>query len=522
MKLQFLRAARALLLLSLIATLLPLSGGAKQVRAGGGWSVWLYNDETGALARVHPDGSVEEHGFPLPFGASTPPYSLAFSRDGNRMAFCLTDDAGVTSVRVYDIRDGLYRSIYMAPGMVQGCWLERYSFSEDGSQLAVGLFNHYPDPADPRPEWELLVIHAETGAVIYRRAARDPQIAALGLDISNTIPAVVRFEPHTPDSPGRIAFKPVQYGTEGMQEYHSLIYRLDDGSVRAEGYHGKGGFDLLLATGEIVFQDVFDWLPQGRLDGPGYLYNVVLYAAPDGEPYIVYHGGAAVLGNPTFIDGGRRLAVYRYAHPGPPVWYSVSRAGMVAPLPIAGAAYQVWGLPDGYIHLSNHGAPPAPAVLYQTRFLADGTSEIAELWRSAPGDLWRVVWVTPLLSAPDLPPFEPFALLGEPPVMVPTATAGSPGVTPTVSAPFELTIGGMALINTTEGDFLRVRNGPGMSFAVLFQLSNGTLVTVREGPLSGDGYSWWRIETGDGRAGWAVDGVPEAGGWLQTLVPVGG
>lgn len=511
MKLQLSRAALAILL-SLVAALLPFSGGAERARAGGGWSVWLYNGATGALARVFPDGlAPETYSFPLPLGVADPPYALAFSPNGDRMAACLTDLSGVTSVRVYDIYYALYRAMYEALGPVEGCWLEPGSFSEDGSQLAVGLFNHYPDPADPRPEWELLVIHAETGAAIYRLTARDPQIAALGLDISGTIPAVVRFEPQTATTPGEIAFKPIWYGTEGAPEYHSLVWRLADGSVRVEGLHGKGGYDQLAASGEVAYLDEFDWLPKGVLEGPGYLYNVVMYAAPGSEPFVVFQAGAAVLGSPTFIDGGRRLAAYRYIPPGPPDWTVIERDGTYRALPIADEVYQLWGTPDGYVSFSDGEFGVSPPMVRYGRFLPDGTVETHDAWSGALGEVWRVVWVSPLTGGDGLPPFGPFALLGAPPVMTPTA-----------SAPFGLAIGGMALINTTEGDFLRVRSGPGTAYAVLFQLSNGSLVTVREGPLSGGEYTWWRIETGDGRSGWVVDGVPEAGGWLQTLVPVGG
>ena len=514
MKVRLLRGMSWILVLSLLAALLlPIAAGVERAQAGGGWSVWLYNDATGEMVRVHPDGSTEAYASPLPAEGSALTYALTFSRDGDRMAFCLMDDTGVTSVRVYDFPLALYRGVYEVPGMVQGCWLEPGSFSEDGMLLAVGLFNHYPDPADPRPEWELIVMNAETGAVIRRLTARDPQIAALGLNISGTIPAVVTFEPETPAFPGEIAFRPIQYGTEGMQEYHSLIWRLADNIVRVEGYHGKGGFNLLQDTGEAVFQDVYDWLPQGRLEGPGYLYNVILYAPPGGEPYIVYHGGAAVLGSPTFIDGGRRIAVYSYTSPGPPVWYSIDRTGMVELLPIAGEVYRVWGLGGSVVYLTDGGVEREAPVLYQTLFRENGTITTDELWRGEPGEFWRVAWVTPMLANSDLPPFEPFAVVGEPPSITPTAPPSAPPV---------LAVGGSALTITTEGDLLRVRSGPGLSFPVLFGLANGTLVTLREGPVAADGYNWWRVETADGRTGWAVDGVIEGSGWLQTLIPVGG
>lgn len=512
-----------LLLLGLtVAVWLPVTGGVERAAGGGPWSAWIYNDATGALIRVFPDGvAPESYLFPLPAGVSSLPYSLAFSRTGDRFAACLTDDAGVTSVRVYDIYDALYRGAYVASGRVEGCWLERYAFSEDGSQVAFGLFNHYPFDADPRPGWELIVMDAQTGAVLHRLTADDPAVTALGIDVGGTIPAVVTFEMQTPATPGRIAFRPVQYGTEGMPEYHSLIWQLDDGSVRVEGLHGKGVLDLLLPTGEMLYLDEFDDLPKGVLEGPGFLYNVVLYANPSGDHYPVYHTGAVVLGSPAFIDDGRRFAVMTYAPPGPPDWFALDREGASMPLPVEGETYRVWGTPDGYVYLLGGGVEPAvPAVRYG-RFMPDGSIETFEAWSGVLGEYWRLVWVSPLTGGEDLPPFAPLPMLGEPPTLPPTATA-APAFPTATTAPTGLTIGGYAAVNTTAGDMLRVRSGPGLEHGVLFLLPSRTIVIVREGPVSASGYTWWRVETLDGRTGWAVDGVPEGDGWLPTLIPSAG
>jgi len=79
--------------------------------------------------------------------------------------------------------------------------------------------------------------------------------------------------------------------------------------------------------------------------------------------------------------------------------------------------------------------------------------------------------------------------------------------------------GGTARVQTTAGDMLRVRTGPGLSFAIATQLTNGTLVSVLEGPVSADGLSWWRIDAPGRGSGWAVEGVMDGASYLQTLVP---
>jgi hypothetical protein len=44
---------------------------------------------------------------------------------------------------------------------------------------------------------------------------------------------------------------------------------------------------------------------------------------------------------------------------------------------------------------------------------------------------------------------------------------------------------------------------------LILQLGTGQVVTILEGPISADGYTWWRIDDGAGNTGWAVQGDGE-------------
>lgn len=93
---------------------------------------------------------------------------------------------------------------------------------------------------------------------------------------------------------------------------------------------------------------------------------------------------------------------------------------------------------------------------------------------------------------------------------VPTATPS-----PTAEPAATLQAGGTALIQTTGGNVLNVRGGPGRDFSVVARLPGGTRVSILEGPQDADGFRWWRIRTADGIEGWVVDEVDD----VQTLVP---
>jgi uncharacterized protein YraI len=108
-------------------------------------------------------------------------------------------------------------------------------------------------------------------------------------------------------------------------------------------------------------------------------------------------------------------------------------------------------------------------------------------------------------------PFQPWGQLAAPGV-APTMTmsAASGGV---------LTVGKGAVVNTTEGDKLRVRSGPGTSFGVVGMLAKGVVVTLLEGPRSADSLTWWRVRAPDGTEGWVIEGITDKGVFIQTLIP---
>ena len=61
---------------------------------------------------------------------------------------------------------------------------------------------------------------------------------------------------------------------------------------------------------------------------------------------------------------------------------------------------------------------------------------------------------------------------------------------------------------------LNMRTDPTSSASLLLQLGTGQRVTVVEGPVSADNFTWWRVDDGQGNVGWVAerDAVTE---WLS-------
>ena len=125
------------------------------------------------------------------------------------------------------------------------------------------------------------------------------------------------------------------------------------------------------------------------------------------------------------------------------------------------------------------------------------------LWNPFTPSTQPIVEITPT-ATPALPTPVPFR----------TATATpTPRPTPTPSVPTEIEVGGYVKVVGAEADALSYRSGPGLNYARLTIVKDGTTLKVLKGPDEADGYTWWRLEDEDGFIGWAAED------WLEPTLP---
>ena len=99
------------------------------------------------------------------------------------------------------------------------------------------------------------------------------------------------------------------------------------------------------------------------------------------------------------------------------------------------------------------------------------------------------------------------------PTVASAAITTTLAVSPTLSAatPQPAPTGGKFEINQrvevagTEGEGIRFRTGPGLSYVTTSILDDGDVLTVVGGPETVDGFTWWRLQTAAGAIGWAVE-----------------
>lgn len=76
-----------------------------------------------------------------------------------------------------------------------------------------------------------------------------------------------------------------------------------------------------------------------------------------------------------------------------------------------------------------------------------------------------------------------------------------------------LRVGGKAVVANIAGNTLRARRQPSLKSPVQAGFRTGQQVTILEGPVEADGYTWWRVENANG-SGWSAQGSPEGVVWL--------
>lgn len=470
-----------------------------------GMRVWLYNPDSGEMLLVGITGVQDRLILPLPAGYDTYSREVVVSPDGRYMAYVVLDDSNTEQqlliydyslrslVGAYGVAGVVYNSLMMHGGRV---------FNPASSELAFGY-------ALESGEWELVVIDMATLALRAVLRSGDPAAAAIPVGYGLT-PTPVYFRPD-----GAVAFAMVLGGAGGALEYESFVWDVERSTVESSIGYGSLALEIFPPTGEVVAPYSDDRLPASadRFNF-GQANALMVYDPLLRVRYPFYNDFRLDLSLVRFVSGGEFMIVQGmtgepdYRH----VASIIDRAGNAiasfAPgVVIRGAS----SMPDGYVVLAELG---------DRMFLGFADLSVSRLgdlgfsaWESDPMALsWRLVWAglgdgSPLLVGGSYPPWERLADFTVAP------GSGTPFEEP--EPPLALTVGATATVRTTEGDALNLRTGPGTQFQRIARLPSGLQVTLLEGPILADGFSWWRIRTPDNQEGWVV----EAAGDVVTLVP---
>jgi hypothetical protein len=515
----------ALLTLALACLLLWVT----PVSAQAGWQAWLYDANNLRMTLVSEAGFLRDFVLPVEGGFDLFPQRVAVAHGGGIMAYTIANSRNFASLLLLARSDGSYMaSAIPLTGNTAATILadslqysaNEFIFDETDSSLALGY--SLVDGG-----WEIVVFSTENLQELHRLRSNDPLLAVLGLPSQQGITPIIQR-----NQAGTITFTLIMTGTEGAAEYPSYTWNVDTNAVTVDIAYPSLDNDTLAATGEVIMSMADDRLPNTSGNFIFFQANSLhVYDPVQNGRYPFYNQPDVSLHSPRFVQGGERVLAAASDAAGTAItWQVIERSGaLLGPIPTPMNITSVEGVPDGFVYTTDTFNPGTTTLVFvNTR---DGLDAGVPAWTSAPGATPQIMWTgSPGFTAQTALPgwaqlAAPVPGKGAPLGGMSLDVGGgaaivSPGDLPT-PAPVSggiLVIGGQATINTTEGDTLNVRGGPGTSFPVVGRLPAGTRVTLVEGPRAGEGFTWWRIRAGN-LEGWVVESVEDRGTRLQTLLP---
>lgn len=191
---------------------------------------------------------------------------------------------------------------------------------------------------------------------------------------------------------------------------------------------------------------------------------------------------------------------------------------------------RVWDLDSGF-EIRRY-TMPEPSEGIQSAIISTDAQTVLTALRDGRLRLWRLYptlesllsWTTGnryvrALTCAERDEFRltPCAADGTPPTR---PTPQLPALNPLPNSTIGLSIGVQAEINTTGGLNQRLRVAPGAmeNADIITNLTDGSVVTVMDGPVEAVGLRWWQVQTEGGTVGWVAEYDPNDS--VQTIVPL--
>ena len=482
----------------------------------------LYNSGRGEFIAVNNTGTELERTTLPSLGSQTFSDEVEVSDDGNRIAYVLTDtNSNAKDLMIYDRTQATIVGTYRIPAPAVANTRVYHSvdfrvrssaFDPATNRFALGYSINNRD-------WHLVVYNISQGQAI----STIDHTTHPNLQIGNgDTPMVRQFDGQFVD------FTMLATGTEGFPEYPAFRWNIQNNTIQQNPVFRDLGSDYL-GTDHVLTVPDYDFANvNDQIRSPFPQVNTI-YAAPNdtGSTFPVYNSQRLTLYAPRFIENGRRVAVTSgtVGSGGQAGWLVVDRSGaQVGRLGIGNLnPHELLGLPGGLLYSASAsdirdatGYLPSPnadttALMYIPTDPTIPNDAGTRIWLGEVNQFPELTWVSerqnPALPLPSTwTQLQPSGSTGPPPVVEDPCIAD-----PTLC---ELRVGIQAEINTTQGDRLNMRSAPGTGYDILTQLPNNEVVTIAEGPVDAQGFTWWRIETPGDQTGWVVERVND----IQTLI----
>jgi hypothetical protein len=466
------------------------------------WRVWLHEPAGRHLVMVEDTGEVlQDISLPVPdLSYSIVSRTVGISHTGNLIAYFLTNDAGNIVFQLYDVAAmTLYSDIYTPPLTTYG----RTSldivggtkvFSVDDIYLAVAVqMDAY---------WEIVLMDTTSQSILSTLRSSDELVNAFGLGDGYGLPVIQQVDEMN------VHFTYMD-SMDGAPRYRSFVWQHRRNELAETNLYPQIAVDRFWPSGEelIPYQDEAYPNNLASIEGIARQMNVIQVNAPAEPPFVWLNSESSSL-SAVFVENGKKVLVWGWdVLSYEPHWalYGRSLSVLHSDVP-PWDFYSVAGVADGFIYIATNTVASGEVALIHHNTEDNSLNNLESVWTSSSSALLEIAWVAD--SRFELgEAFSPWVHFDETDAEFPPVPTQ---LVPATSAPLPnpvqgIMVGVRARVITTEGDFLNVRSAAGTSFAVIYEFAFDTRVTILEGPLSADGYTWWRVRADDGREGWVVD-----------------
>lgn len=485
------------------------------------WTVWVYSASEGRTIRVDNAGTTLED-IILPIPASYDEYALsptvAISPDGRRIAYAVngttSDDVPISSFLVYDTSLDNLLFTYDTPtyAIASSLIFSNVAWNSTGN---IAAFAYATGDTLETQSWRIVILNAIDGRIISDLDDSSAFFASQADTLAPYLLPVLQFYGEATLGFNLIPYQTAQFNSDLFSYEWDIVTGRVTQTNRAPRITG----DTLQQTGETITPIVDDRVNYDDSYTP-YTNALHIYRPEIGARAPFFATQTYDIFSAKFIQNGEQVLVYaedllslERTH------LLVSRIGILRGLPSISAINNATiGTPDGFAYVIDNVTPFLIAV--NTR---DSSFPQTPIWTAPENSRFVPVWADTF----EQEEYDAWLQLAPPifasQVVVTNigAQAISPDAVPTVqgfsSTNTFITVDSVAVINTTSGDRLNMRDNPALSGNIIARVDSGVRVVITDGPVTLDSFTWWEVRLPTGQTGWMV----ERAEGVQTLVPAG-
>lgn len=482
------------------------------------WRVWLYDAAAGEVILLGHDGAIQLSRFlpvPTEFLSYTFSRNLAVSPDGQRLAYSLygqdSAETSIASFLVYDAANDalLFEHVPESYPTADSLLFSDVAWNNTGNTVAYSYAYGLSEEEDG---WRVYVFNGINGQILNEESSESNYFSSQADRIAPYLLPVLQYHGEASLGFNLVPYQAYDFRSELDNYQWDIVTGRISRTNRAPLLTG----DTWQETGETISPISDERINYDSASAP-YTNALHIYRPEIASRAPFFATMTYDLLEADFVENGQKVVVRAEDMLSSEERYLlINRAGVSQALPQINPIDDViMASPYGFVYMIDN---ETPFLLHlDTR---DSSFPQGAIWQAPRGSRFVPVWASSLPQSD----YDPWGQLA-PPIQVEEAVVVLPDssvlaqsvatITPIGSTGGFITVNSVAVIQTTGGDRLNMRDAPSLTGTIIARIDAGTRVVITDGPVAQDGFTWWEIRLPTAQIGWVVERTEG----VQTLVP---